>query len=32
VRWTYFSYVFVTFLPAYSIAKIIKIECVFSEL
>ena len=27
-----FSHVFVTFLPAYSNAKIVKIECVFPEL
>ena len=31
VSWTYFSYVFVTFLHAYSNAKIIKIECVFQS-
>ena len=32
MRWTYFSWVCKTFLPAYSNAKIIKIEHVFPEL
>ena len=31
VRWTYFSWVCKTFLPAYSSAKIIKIESFFSR-